>query len=86
MSRAGFEPGIFDSLLLEFAVAHKPTQPPRPNENDSFYLYHFNVEDLMGIMNLAHVALPHISRRFHHALHLLVLSGKATLSFFKYRT
>ena len=48
MSRAGFEPGIFDSLLLEFAVAHKPTQPPRPNENDSFYLHHFNVEDLMG--------------------------------------
>ena len=28
MSRAGIEPGIYDSLLLNFAVAHKPTQPP----------------------------------------------------------
>ena len=26
--QAGLEPGIYDSLLLEFAVAHKPTQPP----------------------------------------------------------
>ena len=30
MSRGGYEPGIYDSLILEFAVAHKPTQPPRP--------------------------------------------------------
>ena len=27
----GFEPGIYNSLLLEFAVTHTPTQPPRPN-------------------------------------------------------
>ena len=31
LPQAGFEPGIYDSLLLEFAVAHKPTQPPRPD-------------------------------------------------------
>ena len=28
VSRAGFEPGIYDFLLLEFAVTHKHTQPP----------------------------------------------------------
>ena len=27
-----FEPGIYDSLLLEFAVAHKPTQLPWPDQ------------------------------------------------------
>ena len=31
LPQMGFEPGIYDSLLLEFAVAHKPTQPPRPD-------------------------------------------------------
>ena len=36
MSQVGFEPGIYDSLLLEFAVAHKPTQPPRPDNKDNF--------------------------------------------------
>ena len=35
--KAGFESGIYDSLLLEFAVAHKPTQPPRLD--GSKYLY-----------------------------------------------
>ena len=30
LPQAGFEPGIYDSLLLEFAVAYKPTQSPRP--------------------------------------------------------
>ena len=28
--RAGFKPGTYEFLLLEFAVAHKPTRPPRP--------------------------------------------------------
>ena len=27
LPQARFEPGIYESLLLEFAVAHKPTQP-----------------------------------------------------------
>ena len=36
MSQVGFEPGIFDSLLLEFVVAQKPTQPPRPDNKDNF--------------------------------------------------
>ena len=31
MFRMRFEPTMYDSLLLEFAVAHKPTQPPRPD-------------------------------------------------------
>ena len=31
MPQEGFKPRIYDSLLLEFAVAHKPTHPPRPD-------------------------------------------------------
>ena len=27
MFQGGIEPGIHDSLLIEFTVAHKPTQP-----------------------------------------------------------
>ena len=37
MSRAGFEPEIYDSLPLEFAFAHKPTQPPRPDVNNCYW-------------------------------------------------
>ena len=37
MSRAGFEPGVYDYLLLEFAVAQKPTQPPQPNTEKYYY-------------------------------------------------
>ena len=32
MSREGLEPGIDDSLLLEFAVIPQPTQPPQPDQ------------------------------------------------------
>ena len=32
LPQAGFEPGTYDSLLLEFAVTLKPTQPPLPDE------------------------------------------------------
>ena len=35
-SQAGIEPGIYDSLLLEFAVAHTPTQPPWPDKKKFF--------------------------------------------------
>ena len=51
MSRAGFKPGIYDSLLLEFAVAYKPTQPPRLDRSCSLCLSLFPPVGLfMGIL------------------------------------
>ena len=40
MTQAGFKPGIKDSLLLEFAVTHKPTQPPQPDFFANFLIPH----------------------------------------------
>ena len=51
MFRAGFKPGIYDSLLLEFAVAYKPTQPPRLDRSCSLCLSLFPPVGLfMGIL------------------------------------
>ena len=52
-----FKTGIYDSLLLEFAVAHKPTQPKQPDKRVickklSFVWYRSNPESVLNIKKL----------------------------------
>ena len=45
MSRERFKPGIYDSLLLKFAVAHKLPQPSQPNETSVLIFWMEDAEE-----------------------------------------